>query len=64
MGVKVWSEPYKGNSRVHILMEEEKYIVVLEQRKSYNLLITAFYFDHEHMLEKKLKRYQKYKGKK
>lgn len=63
-GIKVWSEPYKSNSRVHILLEEEKYMVVLERRETYNLLITAFYFDHEHALEKKLKHYEKYKNQK
>lgn len=61
-GVKVWSEPYKNNSRIHILLEEEKYMVVIECRKSYYLLVTAFYFDHEHTLKKKLKRYEKYKN--
>lgn len=60
-GVKVWSEPYKSNSRVHILLEEERYMVVLERRDSYCLLVTAFYFDKDHTLEKKLKHYEKYK---
>lgn len=60
-GVKVWSEPYKNNSRVHMLLEEERYIVVVECRKSYCLLVTAFYFDQDHALEKKLKHYEKYK---
>lgn len=60
-GIKIWSEPYKSNSRVHILLEEEKYLVVIERRESYCLLVTAFYFDHEHALEKKLKHYEKYK---
>lgn len=62
-GVKVWTEPYKNTSRVHILLEEEKYIVVIERRETYNLLITAFYFDHEHALKKKLKHYEKFKSK-
>ena len=59
-GIKVWSEPYKSTTRVHILFEEERYMVVLERRESYCLLITAFYFDHEHALEKKLKHYEMY----
>ena len=59
-GVKVWDEPYKNTKRVHLLLEEERYIVVLEQRENYYLLITAFYFDHEHALEKKLKHYMKF----
>lgn len=60
-GVKVWSEPYKSTTRVYILLEEEKYMVVIERRDRYCLLITAFYFDKEHSLEKKLKHYEKYK---
>ena len=32
-GVKVWNEPYKSNVRTHFLLEEEKYMVVLEKRK-------------------------------
>lgn len=61
-GIKVWSEPYKSTTRVHILLEEEKYMVVIELRETYCLLITAFYFDHKHTLEKKLKHYEKYKN--
>lgn len=61
-GVKVWREPYKSNSRVHILLEEERYMVVIECRKDYCLLITAFYFEHDHSLNKKLKKYDEYKN--
>ena len=61
-GVKVWGEPYKSNTRIHILLEEEKYMVVLEKRKGYYLLITAFYFDYQNALEKQLKHYEQYKN--
>lgn len=49
------------NPRVHILLEEERYMVVVECRKDYCLLITAFYFEHDHSLNKKLKKYDEYK---
>ena len=62
-GVKVWSEPYKSTSRVHMLLEEERYMVVIERRGSYCLLITAFYFDQDHKLKKKLKHYDIYSEK-
>ena len=62
-GIKVWSEPYKNTTRVHLLLAEERYMVVLERRESYCLLITAFYFEHDHALEKKLKHYEAYKAK-
>lgn len=60
-GVKVWYKPYKNNQRVHILLEEEKYMVVVEKREKYCLLITAYYLDKEHTLRKKLSEYNKYK---
>lgn len=60
-GIKVWNEPYKSTTRVHILLEEEKYMVVVERRVNYCLLVTAFYFDKDHTLEKKIKHYEKYK---
>lgn len=60
-GVKVWREPYKSRSRVNILLEEERYIVVLEDREKYFLLITAFYLDYANALEKRLKHYEQYK---
>lgn len=60
-GIKVWDKPYKNTLRTHILLEEEKYIVVLEKRPEYCLLITAYYFDKGHMLDKKLRDYQKFK---
>ena len=43
------------------LAEEERYIVVLERRENYVLLITAFYIEYDHTLEKKVKEYQEYK---
>lgn len=57
--LKVWSKKNKKGrySRVHILFEEERYMVVLEPREEYCLLITAFYFDQEHKLRKKIKEY-------
>lgn len=62
-GIKVWKEPYKSNKeRVHLLLEEERYIVILEPRKNYCLLITAYYLDYEHSLQKQLKHYQQYKN--
>ena len=55
----VWSTPYKGHSRVKMLLEDEQYLVVLEKRERYCLLITAFYVDQGHRLEKLLKEFDK-----
>lgn len=60
-GVKVWREPYRNKTRVNILLEEERYIVILEERPKFYLLITAFYLDYDNALKKRLKHYQKYK---
>ncbi len=62
-GLKVWEETYKSNARIHILFEEERFMVVIEKRKEYCLLITAFYFEHDHALRKKLAKYEAYKAK-
>ncbi len=62
-GIKVWREPYKGKTRIHLLLEEERYMVVLEERKDYYLLITSFYLDYENALKKQRKHYDLYRSK-
>lgn len=52
----------KSKTRVHLLLEEERYMVVLEERKGYFLLITAFYLDYDHALQKQLKHYKQYRS--
>ena len=59
-GIKVWSEERK-NIRTHILFENERYMVVLEPRAKYYLLITAFYLECDNALRKKLEKYEKYR---
>ncbi len=51
-------------SRVHFLFEEERYLVILEKRKTYNLLITAYYLEYDNALEKQLKHYNQFKKQK
>ena len=60
--LKIWTENYKINLRYHIMCEELRFMVVLEERERYCLLITAFYFDHDHTLKKKFKKYEEYKA--
>lgn len=45
--------------RVKILVEEERYMVVLESRERYWLLITAFYFQDDRKLMRTLNEDQK-----
>ena len=62
-GLKIWEEPYKTNQRIYLLFEEVRFIVIVERRENYCLLITAYYIDYEHSLKKLLKKYDIYKAK-
>lgn len=55
--ILVWKKTIKNKDRIHILLEKERYLLVLEERESYYLLITAFYIQEDHTLRKKLKEY-------
>ena len=61
-GMKMWSQPYKNTVRIKILLYEEKYLVILEKRKDYYLLITAYYVDQKHRLEALVNEYNKTKS--
>lgn len=63
-GMLVWSTTYQKSKcpRVKILLEEERYVVIVEVRKEYCLLITAFYIDQDHRLNKMIKEYRKTKA--
>lgn len=63
-GVLVWEEPYKNSTRTHFLLVDEGYLVIIEPRKSYYVLVTAFYMDeeNEYYLRKQLQQYEKYKN--
>ena len=59
-GIKVWEEDYKTNQRIYLFLEEERYIVIIERRETYCLLITAYYLDYDHSLRKLLAKYDVY----
>lgn len=63
-GVLVWDQPYKGTFRTHFLLKEERYLVIIEPRKTYYILVTAFYIDEdsEPYYRKQLKQYEKFKN--
>ena len=61
--LKIWTVQVKNDLRYHILCEELRFMVVVAERERYCLLITAFYFEYDHSLEKKLKKYEEYKAK-
>lgn len=58
--LKVWEKRINNSNRIHILNEEERFLVVLEKRQDYFLLWTAFYIEYDHALRKKLKEYEEY----
>ncbi len=60
-GVKVWEEdkqPKWGGNRIHLLLEEERFMVVIERKNTYFQLVTAFYFEQDHSLRKKIRHYK------
>lgn len=59
--IKLWKKPYKNYYRIHLLFQDVRYLLVLEERDDYILLITGFYLEQNHTLRKKLKEYEKYK---
>lgn len=51
---------YEKKGRLHLLNVEDRYIIVLEVRIDYVLLVTAFYIEHDHSLRKKIKEYDEF----
>ncbi len=56
-----FEEYYKKNIRSYFLFKDVKFLVILEKRKKYNLLITGYYIEHENKMKKYIKKYEKYK---
>lgn len=66
-GILLYKEYYKGNEnrlRIKLFFPKEQYIIILEYRKSYYELITAFYIDRgyeDRNINKYYKKYEEYK---
>lgn len=56
----IWEKVLGRDTRIHILNESERYLVVLTKRNGYLLFWTAFYIADNHTLKKKLKEYETY----
>lgn len=54
-GILEWKE----NNRVHLFLEIESYLIVLEERKNYYLLVSAYYVMNGKERDKLLKRYNR-----
>lgn len=57
--LKVWMNTRKGDRRVLLFNEDERYLVVLSLRKDYVLLWTAYCVDRDHQVQKLLSEYEK-----
>lgn len=44
----------RNKDRVHLLNKEDRYMIVLEEREDYYLLVTAYYIEHENTLRRKI----------
>jgi len=58
--VKYWVSVKKGEDRIHIWLQDEDYVVVLADRKTYILPWTAFLVDRQHTREKLSKEHRRY----
>lgn len=59
--LKVWQNRRKGEDRILILHEAERFLVVLSVRRGYVLLWTAFLVERDHRLKKLLNEYGEFK---
>ena len=61
--LKIWPQIRKGSNRLCIwldLEDEPDYIIILDVRKDYKLLWTAFVVEYEHEKRKKQKEYEEW----
>lgn len=58
--LKVWAEPKGNQRRIFIFLEEEGYLVILDDRGEYILPWTAYFIEYEHQRRKYNKRWQRY----
>ena len=58
----VYEKETNNKIRTHLLNKEDRYLIILEERNDYYLLITAFYIEYDNALDKKVKDYENYKN--
>lgn len=49
----------KNKDRIHLLNKDDRYMIVLEERKDYYLLVTAYYIEYENTLKRKIEESKK-----
>jgi hypothetical protein len=61
----LYFEEYNGkNVKAYFLFKDVRFLVIIEKRKKYNLFLTGFYIEYDNVLEKNIKKYEKYKKQK
>jgi hypothetical protein len=61
----LYFEEYNGNNiKVYLLFKDEKFLVILEKRRNYNLIITGYYIYYDNAMDKYIKKYELYKKQK
>lgn len=59
--VKVWAKPHKGTTRVMLWLEEQEYLVVLDDRDEYVLPWTAYTVTEDYRKRKLQKEYETFR---
>jgi len=60
--LRVWRNKRGTKDRILILHEEEKYLVVLEDRKEYILPWTTIYIEYNNKIERLIQEFEEYKN--
>ena len=59
--VKVWAKPHKGTTRVMLWLEEQEYLVILDDRDEYVLPWTAYTVTEDYRIRKLQKEYETFR---
>ena len=54
----IYNKEVRNKTRLHFFNPQDRYMIVLEKRETYYLLITAYYIEYDNMLNKKLREYE------
>lgn len=50
----------RGKNRIHLLNKYDRYMIVLEDRGDYVLLVTAYYIQYDNTLRRKIAEYSRF----
>lgn len=59
VGYKIWDERIRSKTRRYFFLEIERYVVIMEKRDKYWLLITAYYIDQDYTFKDFMRRYNR-----